>query len=356
MHQLQELGYEVWCATDKDDYIPYANQIRVFPFSKKLSSIQNILTIFRIRKLLMDERFEKISTNTALASAIIRLAVMMMPPKLRPDVFYICHGFLFHENDNLKKWIYLLPEIICRSVTTVLMVMNQEDYAIAQKYHLSKGRIQFIDGIGIDLSKFQPVSEDEKIAGRHSLGFSPNDHLFIYAAEFSKRKNQKALIRAFTKASPHIPNAHLLFAGTGILNEECKALVTSLDMNLQIHFLGFVKEMYLLYPRCDTVVSSSKIEGLPFNIMEAMSCGLSILASDIKGHRDLIGERTEALFQTEDELCEKLIRYAQIPIGLQDWGRTLEPCMLSRVLPTIMQQYMQVELPVAIHTYSPHVR
>ena len=42
------------------------------------------------------------------------------------------------------------------------------------------------------------------------------------------------------------------------------------------------------YPLCDIVVSPSQAEGLPFHLMEAMSCGLPAVVSDIKGHRDLI--------------------------------------------------------------------
>lgn len=340
MQKLQEQGYEVWCAVEKPDSIPYANQVKAFPFAKNMLNAHNILAVFRIRKLLIKERFEGVSTNTGLASAILRLAVLLMPKKTRPTVFYIAHGFLFHKRDGLRKWIYLLPEIICAPVTNVLMVMNQEDLGIAQKNRLYKDKLLFINGIGIDLSRFQPILPQLRLSRRISMGFSEHDYLFVYAAEFSNRKNQASLIRAFTKAAPYIPNAHLLLAGVGAQQEACKSLVSQLNMEQQIHLLGYVSKIQELYPLCDCAVSTSKIEGLPFNIMEAMSCGLPILVSDIKGHRELAGMHAQALFKTEEELCERLIQYARMPLCSMDWSDALEPCALDRVLPVVLGEYM----------------
>jgi glycosyltransferase involved in cell wall biosynthesis len=57
-----------------------------------------------------------------------------------------------------------------------------------------------------------------------------------------------------------------------------------------------------IVPLCDAAVSASRYEGLPFNLMEAMACGLPILASDIKGHRDLLAGTDGTLFRDRAEL------------------------------------------------------
>ena len=56
----------------------------------------------------------------------------------------------------------------------------------------------------------------------------------------------------------------------------------------------------------DIYVSASRIEGLPFNVMEAMAAGLPIVASDVKGQRDLLASRSGALYPLGDEaaFCE----------------------------------------------------
>lgn len=339
---LRELGYEVWVAVNAQESIPFTNQVRAFPFAKSFFSLQNVIALFKLRSLLMKERFDMVSTHTALASAILRLAVLLMPKKLRPRIIYIAHGFLFQKKDGFKKWVYLLPELICAPITNTLMVMNQEDLELAKVHHLYKSNLLPVNGIGIDLSAFHLISEDSRKDHRQSLGFTESDYLFIYAAEFSKRKNHEMLIHAFVKAAADIPNAHLLLAGTGILLEKYKALVAKLKADRQIHFLGYVNEIRNLYPLCNAIVSSSKVEGLPFNVMEGMACGLQVLVSDIKGHRDLVNGNSEFLFRSERELQEKLVKYAESPQGFTDWSHILKKYKLEYVMPDILGQYVRM--------------
>ena len=308
MQEFHNRGYEVWVAANSSIPVPYADHIVALPFAKSLLSLQNITAIFLARKLLKEQNFDVVSTHTALASAVIRAAILLLHKK--PRVFCTVHGYLFYENDGLKKWVYLLPEKICARVTDVLMVMNHEDYEIAKRHHLYKDKLTYINGMGIDLEKFSPATIEEKNAIRKRMGIPEDDFLFVYAAEFSKRKNQAFLIRSFAEVCQECPNMKLLLAGKGALLEECKELVHQLHVENQICFLGYVSDMRNLYVACDVCVSTSLIEGLPFHIMEAMACGLPVVASDIKGHRELVEEgNTGMLFKNEDpaELQKKIM-------------------------------------------------
>ncbi|MBE6833212.1 MAG: glycosyltransferase [Faecalispora sporosphaeroides] len=338
---LNEDGYDVWVATNSDKPIPYTKGVVAFPFTKSFLSPRNIAAVFKLRNFLKRERFDKISTHTALASAIIRLAVLLLPQKQRPRVYYIAHGFLFSKKDGFKKWLYLLPEKICAPVTNMLMVMNQEDLELAKRYCLYKEQLHLINGIGFNSDKFKLLSSEERENGRRAMGFSQADFLFIYAAEFSKRKNQQFLIKAFATVANQIPHAHLLLAGNGALLEHCKKLVKKLQMEKQIHFLGYMQQMQELYPLCDAAVSTSKVEGIPFNVLEAMSCGLPVLLSNIKGHRDLVENKEEFLFDTEQELCKKLVKNAVISAKPKDWTQNIKKYRLDVVKYPILQLYLQ---------------
>jgi glycosyltransferase EpsD len=341
---FHERGYEVWVLANKSELIPYADHVVALPLYKNLLSFQNVKAIFAAKKILTAQNFDIVSTHTALASAVVRAAIILIHRK--PKVFCTIHGYLFNENDGLRKWIYLLPEKICAHVTSVLMVMNHEDYDIAEKHRLYRDKLFYINGMGIELSKFQPVSHEERCALRKQSGFPENDFLFVYAAEFSKRKNQNLLIRAFANICVQTPNAKLLLAGEGIMLEECKALVKELHVGNQIKFLGYMQDMKFLYCIGDTCVTTSLIEGLPFNVMEAMACGLPVIASDIKGHRELVEEgKTGLLFESgnQGELEEKLnLLYWDVSLqqDLSHKGKEqIEQFELDRVFDHIMMIY-----------------
>ncbi|WMJ85059.1 glycosyltransferase [Oscillospiraceae bacterium LTW-04] len=339
-----QCGYEVFTATGDTGEIAGAQRSFTLPFYKSFFSFKNIRAIFAARRLLLKEHFDIVSLHTTLAAAVVRAALLTIPKRRRPRVFYTCHGYLFGENDGFTRLKYLLPEMLCAKVTDVLMVMNREDERIAHRYRLSGGSIQYINGMGLSPERFTVPTPEQHITAKEALGFLPEQLLFVYIAEFSKRKNHHQLLAAFAAAAPHIPNARLLLAGTGALLEDCRQLVSQLGVIDQVCFLGYVHDTPTLLAGCDVCVSTSLIEGLPFNIMEAMASGLTVIASDIKGHRELAECHPNfTLFDKTSSLTDLLAQSGQLPFHRHP--AALTQFMLPQVLPELMHIYLGEEIP-----------
>lgn len=340
---FQQAGYEVWVAANEERKIPFADRVVAFPFQKSLTSPQNLRAVWQIRRLLREQRFDVVSTHTMLASAIVRAAVILSGT--RPRVYCTCHGYLFHEWSGWKKWIYLVPEKICGRITDELIVMNREDYEIAQRHKLSRGKITLTRGMGVDFSKFPAVSKEERAKLREKAGLKKDEFVFVYAAEFSERKNQALLIRAFSQIIKKYPQALLILAGTGALWEECVRLAKELGEQDRIRFPGYVTQMRDLYAAGDACVSTSHIEGLPFNIVEAMACGLPAVVSDVKGHQELIEDgKTGWLFPDGDQKAlelslEKMITGSGNLLSCEEIRARAELYSLQDVFPSVVSLY-----------------
>ena len=98
----------------------------------------------------------------------------------------------------------------------------------------------------------------------------------------------------------------------------------------------------------DIAVSSSRSEGLPFNIMEAMACGLPAVASAVKGHTDLIGPENGLLYPYGDAKAfaaavKRLVSDATLRAELGQAGREkMQRYALDAVLPQVMDRYLSV--------------
>nr|WP_315023625.1 glycosyltransferase [uncultured Aminipila sp.] len=329
--KLQEMGFEVHVAaagalektgtkdTRSDELrdIPKTD----IPFQKKMFSPKNLGCTLELVQLIKKERYDAISVHTSLAAFFVRLAVMLLRGS-RPTLTNTVHGYLFDKDTPfLKRNIFIFAEKITKPATDVLVVMNQQDYEIAEKYHLYKKRLIKIPGVGIDTTRFSRKKVEEEILRNKSynrdkngravsvekndmealrrterlkFGIGENDIVLIYAAEFSKRKNQRMLIEAMVNLPP---NVKLLLAGRGEQLEECKKLAED-----KVIFLGHVKNLQYYYYLSDICVSSSRSEGLPFNIMEAMSVGLPIVATNVKGHQDLVGQGVNGYLYDYDDI------------------------------------------------------
>jgi glycosyltransferase EpsD len=193
--------------------------------------------------------------------------------------------------------------------------------------------------VGVNTDFFIPVEETNKSALRSEHGYNEHDFLMFYAAEFNKNKNQKLLIESLIHIKNEVPYAKLLLAGEGPLLQECKDLADKLDVEDMIKFLGYRNDIGKLLEMSDIAVASSLREGLPVNIMEAMACGLPVIANDNRGHRELIddGKNGWLIKNSPVEFASKiqiLARNSDLKseLGLQGRNKILAKYSINKVL------------------------
>lgn len=333
--ELKRRSFSVFVCAEKGSLPDMADGFFSLPFEKRLFGFKNVIAVFRAGKLLKAERFDTVVLNTSLAAAVFRAALLTVPKKLRPRVIYICHGFFFSERGGISSLPYLIAEKLLSPLSDCLVVINDEDFRLAHRYRLCED-IRKINGMGLPNGIYRIPTEQERVSAQKALKISEKAVVFLCVGEFSRRKNQQALIRAFSKCAEDIPDVILLFAGDGELLSDCKRLAESSKTAERVVFLGCRQDMLSLLFAADALISVSKCEGLPFSVMEALGCGLPVALSDIKGHRDLAVRGNVTLFQNERELCaalKKLSREHRRSAG------EMSGCLLSDVLPRHISLY-----------------
>ncbi|MBD5434621.1 MAG: glycosyltransferase family 4 protein [Treponema sp.] len=121
---------------------------------------------------------------------------------------------------------------------------------------------------------------------RKKYGYDEKDFILIYIAEFIPRKNHTFLLNTIPALREQIAGLKVILPGKGTLLKDMKKLAVDLEIDDIVKFLGYRKDIADLCRASDVYVSVSLQEGLPVSVIEAMACGLPIVASDIRGHRD----------------------------------------------------------------------
>ena len=275
INALREMGHKVYVMANGQgaDYN--------VPFEKSFFSEKNKFARKEIKKILKAEQFDCILLNTTLAAFHTRLA---LKNSARPRVVNLVHGYLFSSDTGfVKTKILKFCEKFVAKKTDSVIVMNREDAEYAEKYKLTKGKVYFTRGMGV---KFRPLS-GSNIRKRLNL---EDKFILTFVGELSGRKNQRFLIMQMPEILKSIPNAHLCLVGDGDKREECTELINSLSLSNSVTLLGNRQDVSDILSATDLYVSSSIIEGMPFNVLEAMSLGLVSVLSDIKGHRDICAD------------------------------------------------------------------
>lgn len=259
-------------------------KIHDIPFSRSPFSKNNLKAYKILKKLVESERYDIVHTHTPNASMIARLACC----KVRKEgtrVFYTAHGFHFFKGAPFKNWLMYYPiERFCARFTDVLITINKEDYALAEKKMPAK-KICYVPGVGIDLSKIQNIQCDRNEV-RKSMGVPEDCILLLSIGELNVNKNHQVVVKALAKLNNK--NVHYAIAGVGDQKENLLNLAKELGIEKQFHLLGFRTDALKLYRAADIFVFPSFREGLSVSMMEAMASGLPIICSKIRGNVDLV--------------------------------------------------------------------
>lgn len=157
---------------------------------------------------------------------------------------------------------------------------------------------------GIDTRRFSPAVEPDR-----ELSVWAGDSLLIaMCAQMTPVKRHDHLLRAVAMGLAQGRDWRVVLAGDGPRREELTALAGELGLGERVRFAGFVSDTPALYRACDVVVLPSEREGFPMALLEAMSCGVPVAASNAGGTAELIkGGGLLLTNNTVEELHQALV-------------------------------------------------
>lgn len=286
---FKEHGYEVHVATNGNEEIPFCDVKHKISFERSPIKINNLKAIHNLKKIIEREKFDIIHCHTPMGSVVTRLAAINARKKYRTKVIYTAHGFHFFKGAPLINWIIYYPvEKVCARWTDCLITITDEDYKFAQKY-LKARNVEHVKGVGMDVERLiKELTQEEKDEFRKKIGIKKEDIVFSYIAELNANKNQILLIKIIQELKKEQTNIKLLLIGNGKLKKQYQQYIKDEKLENEVQLLGRRRDINELLSITDIYLASSKREGLPINVMEAMYKGLPIIATDNRGHRELI--------------------------------------------------------------------
>ena len=292
MKLLKENGYEVHVAA-KDNLaeknglqLAYADRVFDVPFSRSPFGRTNFRAYRQVKEIINGTRYAVISCNTPVGGVVTRLAAKKAR-KSGTKVFYTAHGFHFYKGAPIQNWLLYYPvEKWLARYTDTLITITEEDYTLAREKLCTN--VVRLHGMGANTEKYYPVAQAQVDHLKQEMGYEGNTPLLLCIGELLKNKNQQAIIRAMQTITARFPRAKLLLAGNGPCRPQLMQLVRDLGLQDAVEFLGYRTDLQRYIHIADIIVTCSFREGLPLNVMEAMLCAKPVIASNNRGHRELV--------------------------------------------------------------------
>ena len=172
---------------------------------------------------------------------------------------------------------------------------------------------------GIELNKFKKENIDfDKVKKiRNEFNVNEDDRLLIFVGRIAKEKSIDEIIKAFKKVKEDHLSVKLLIVGDGPLLNDLKELVNDLDLNDYIKFAGkkpFV-DIPLYYYASDGFISASTSETQGMTYIEALACGLIVLAHFDEVLDDIVKEDINGFyFNSIDDIYKMIVKFNNLDI------------------------------------------
>ena len=235
----------------------------------------------KVKQLMATEKIDLVHAHgTRANSNVFRAAKALQKP-----LAYTIHGWSFHvDQPFLIKKIRIAGEkfLVSRSDLNIsVSVSNQKT---------GKDTITGFNSVvinnGIDQQKFNADGQYADI--RKELNIPADAVLSLFLARFTGHKQPLTLLRAFEKALQQNPNLSLLMVGDGDEKQEALETVKKAGIGNRVIFQNFRQDVPAVLAAADIFILPSLWEGLPIGLLEAMSMGKSIIASNVDGTSDII--------------------------------------------------------------------
>ena len=308
---FKENGYEVHIATNSNEPIEYCDKKHCISIERSPFKFNNIKAIKELKKIIKDEKIQLVHCNTPVGGAISRIAAKKLRKTIGTKVIYTAHGFHFYKGAPIKNWLIFYPiEKILARYTDCIITINQEDYEIAKNKFKAK-QIKYINGVGIVTDRLDVnFNQEQKDIKKEELGVPRDSIVLTYVAELNDNKNQKLLIDVIEELIKVKENITLLMVGEGEKKTEYQNIVKQRKLEKYIKILGYRKDIGEILSITDICTASSLREGLPLNIIECMYMEIPIIATDNRGHRELIkdGENGYIIKDANKELYKEKLQ------------------------------------------------
>ena len=168
---------------------------------------------------------------------------------------------------------------------------TQGDEVLARLNPASKGRVKFWRN-GLDLDRLQPASAYERADARAALNLPPDAFVMLTASRLATWKRVDRAVRALPRVRAWVPGATLLVAGDGEERARLEALARQLGVADAVRFLGAIPhtDVVRAMHAADVFLAVADLSNVGNPLLEAMACGMCIVAVDAGDTRDLIAD------------------------------------------------------------------
>ena len=294
---LDPSRYESWLVTgvpsgDEGDYLTFRGQkldrvVTIPGLGREIQPWQDWQAYRELKRVIRDVKPTIVHTHTAKAGVLGRLAARRCGV---PIVIHTFHGHVLKGYfSRSKERMFVQAERIAARASTRLVTVS--DVVRDELLERGIGRTDQFDVVrlGFDLAPFTAARQHAG-AFRAELGVDADTPLIAIVARLVPIKAHETFLDMAARVAAKHPTARLVIVGDGERRAGLEAEAAARGLRPRIHFLGWRADLEKIYADVNVVVLTSRNEGSPVALIEAMACGRPVVSTRAGGVAELVGD------------------------------------------------------------------
>lgn len=258
-------------------YIDAGVKVVLLPMRKLIWPMKSIITFLN---LFRSKRYDIVHVHSQEAGVIARCLSWLGRAQKR---FYTPQTIDIRQS----HWhsLYIILECMLALISTRIFSVNQADAKRMIKWGIPTKKVTVIPN-GIELSQYKNLEDRETICRR--LGLNPDNPVVMQLGRISHQKNPDMFLSGAIHILSVNTEVQLVWIGEGPLFTQVQSRVESLRLQDKIHLLGRIDQAYHCLVAADVVTSTSRWEGMPYSILEAMACSKPVVSPAVNGCPEIV--------------------------------------------------------------------
>lgn len=277
---------------------------------REISLGMDVRAVLRILRILRARQPHIVHTHTAKAGTSARLAVFLYNVLWRKQVriVHTFHGHVFHGYFSRAKSAFFvwIERSLARFTDVIIAISRTQREELADHYRIAPyHKIRMIE-LGFDLNPFLQCARRRGLF-RKRLGIDERTRLIGIVGRLVPIKNHVMFLRAarlFLNENPHLA-VKFIVVGDGELRQELEDSCRRNSLEEHVIFCGWTRQVPDVYADLDILALTSRNEGTPVSIIEAMASSVPVIATDAGGVLDLIGRSNGRPSRSGFVLCDR---------------------------------------------------
>jgi len=274
---------------------PGAATVFVPALRRPLSPIDDVRALAALIRQFRRIQPHIVHTHMAKAGTLGRLAAaaynLTRGPGPRARVIHTYHGHVLegYFSPFMTAVFITLERLLARLSDAIVAISPAIREELLTGHRIGRGDQYRVIPLGFDLAPFAVVDDRSRVAARRALDLPGGATVVATVGRLTAIKQHRLFLDVIQRVAAAHPRTIALVAGDGELRSDLEAYAASLGIAGHVRFLGWRRDLATIYGATDVFLLTSRNEGTPVALIEAMASGVPGVSTDVGGVKDVIG-------------------------------------------------------------------